>query len=77
MNNPRYLSLSIGEVFKPSDDFFVLPLDLLQHIHVFLVLRILELVIVLRAGSHKSSIEKENHLSWPAGYIFYDAAYDS
>ncbi|KAK4824075.1 hypothetical protein QYF61_010586, partial [Mycteria americana] len=49
LNNPNSLSLSFtGEVFQPSDNFHGPPLDPLQQVHVFPVLRAPELDTVLQ-----------------------------
>ncbi|KAK4816418.1 hypothetical protein QYF61_016854 [Mycteria americana] len=66
----------IGEVFQPPDHFCGPPLDPLQQVHVFPVLRAPELDAVLQVGSHQSAAEGQNHLPRPAGYISFDAAQD-
>ncbi|KAK4830027.1 LOW QUALITY PROTEIN: hypothetical protein QYF61_008365 [Mycteria americana] len=43
-----------GEMFQPSDHFCDPPLDLLQQVHVFPVLRAPELDAVLQMGSHQT-----------------------
>ena len=53
------------------------PLDLLQQVHVFPVLRTPDLDTVLQVGSHQSSVEGQNHLSCTAGHIALDAAQDT
>ena len=65
-----------GEVFHPSDHFCGPPLDPLQNIHVFPVLRAPELDTVLRVGSHESGVEGQNHLPRPAGHASFDKAQD-
>ena len=67
----------IGEVLQPSDHFCGPPLDLLQQVHVFLVLRTPELNAVLQVRSHQSRVEGQNHLSRPAGHASPDAAQDT
>ncbi|KAK4819021.1 hypothetical protein QYF61_024137 [Mycteria americana] len=67
---------SIGEVFHPSDHSCGPPLDLLQQVHVFPVLRTPELDAVLQVGSHQSRVEGQNHLPQPAGHASFDAAQD-
>jgi len=52
----------IGEVFYRSDHFCGPPLDLLQQVHVFPVLRAPELDAVLQVGFHQSGVEVQNHL---------------
>ncbi|KAK4810201.1 hypothetical protein QYF61_011795 [Mycteria americana] len=66
----------IGEVFQPSDHFCGPPLDPLQQVHVFPVLRAPELDTVLQVGSHQSRVEGQNHLLQPAGHAAFDAAQD-
>ncbi|KAK4805635.1 hypothetical protein QYF61_009861 [Mycteria americana] len=63
------------EVFHPSDHFCGPPLDLLQEVHVFPVLRTLELDTVLQVGSHQSRAEGQNQLPHPAGHASFDAAH--
>jgi len=53
----------IGEMLQPSDHFCSPPLDLLQQVHVFPVLRAPELDTGLQVGSHQSRVEEQNHLS--------------
>ncbi|KAK4818015.1 hypothetical protein QYF61_004128 [Mycteria americana] len=64
----------IGEVFHPSHHFRGPPLDLLQQLHVLVVLRTPELDAVLQVGSHQSRAEGQNHLPRPAGHAAFDAA---
>ncbi|KAK4815585.1 hypothetical protein QYF61_004800 [Mycteria americana] len=66
-----------GEVFHPSDHFCGPPLDPLQQVHVFPVLRAPELDAVLQVGSHQSGGEGQNHLPRPAGHTSFDAAQDT
>jgi len=54
-----------------------LPLDLLQQIHVLLMLGDQELDTRLEVGSHKSRVEGQNHLPRPAGHAAFDAAHDT
>ena len=57
-----------GEVFQPSDRFCGPPLDSLQQVHVYPVLRVPELEIVLQVGSHQNITEGQNHIPstcWP------------
>ncbi|KAK4826501.1 hypothetical protein QYF61_009574 [Mycteria americana] len=67
----------IGEVFHPSDHFCGPPLDPLQQVHVFPVLRTLELDAVLQVGSHQSGVEGHDHLPQPAGHASFAAAQDT
>ncbi|KAK4831204.1 hypothetical protein QYF61_016041 [Mycteria americana] len=62
----------IGEVFHPPDHFCGPPLDLLQQVHVFPVLRAQDTVLQVR--SHQSGVEGQNHLPQPAGHASFDAA---
>ncbi|KAK4826362.1 hypothetical protein QYF61_007956, partial [Mycteria americana] len=66
-----------GEVLQPSDHFHSLPLDPLQHVYVFPVLRAPELDAVLQVGSHQSRVEGQNHLPRPAGHASFPAAQDT
>jgi len=50
------------------------PLDLLQQLYVFAVLRAPELDAGLQVGSHQSGAEGQNHLPRPAGHASSDAA---
>ena len=56
-----------GEVLQPSDQLHGPPLDLLQRLHVLLVLGAPELDAVLQVRSHESRAEGHNHLPRPAG----------
>ena len=47
----------IGEVLRPSDHFCVRPLDLLQQVHVFPVLRTPELNAACQVGAHQSGVD--------------------
>jgi len=49
-------------------------LDLLQQVHVLLVLRSPDLDSGLQVGSHQSGVEGQNHLPQPAGHAALDAA---
>jgi len=51
----------IGEIFQPSD-LSGLPLDLLQQVHVFPVLRALQLEAGLQVRSHQNRAEGQNPL---------------
>ena len=66
----------IGDVFHPSDHFYGPPLDPLQWVHVFPVLRAPGLDLILQVGSHNSGVEGQIHLPWPAGYAYFDVAQD-
>jgi len=66
-----------GEVFQPSDQCCDPPLDLLQQLHVLLVLRAPELDRILQVGSHQSRAEGQNHLPHPAGHASLDVAQDT
>ncbi|KAK4816062.1 hypothetical protein QYF61_011070 [Mycteria americana] len=66
-----------GEVFHPPDHFCGPPLDPLQQVHVFPVLRAPELDAVLQVGSHQSGGEGQNHLPGPAGHASFDAPQDA
>ncbi|KAK4811312.1 LOW QUALITY PROTEIN: hypothetical protein QYF61_024448 [Mycteria americana] len=67
----------VGEVFQPSDHFRGPPLDPLQQLHVFRVLRAPELDAVLQVRSHQSGVEGQNPLPRPAGHASFDAAQDT
>jgi len=67
----------IGEVFQPSDYLCGPPPDLLQHVHVLLVLRAPELDTGLQVGSQESRVKGQNHLPRPAGHASLDAAQDT
>jgi len=78
LNSPNSFSLSsIAEVFQPSNHFCGPPLDLLQQLHVFPVLRAPEMDSGLQVGSHQSRVEGQNHLPQPAGHTSLDAALDA
>jgi len=66
-----------GLVFQPSDHFGGPPLDPLQQVHVFPVLRAPELDTGLQVGSHQSGAEGQNPLPRPAGHTAFDAAQDT
>ncbi|KAK4831174.1 LOW QUALITY PROTEIN: hypothetical protein QYF61_015644 [Mycteria americana] len=67
----------VGEVLQPSDHFHGPPLDPLQQLHVFPLLRAPELDTVLQMSSHQSRGEGQNHLPGPAGHSSFDAAQDT
>jgi len=67
----------IGEVFQPSDHFCGPPLDLLQQIHVFPVLRAPELDTGLQVESDQSCVEGQNRLPRPDDHAAFDAAQDT
>ena len=60
-----------AEVLQPSDHLCGPPLDPLQHVHVFLVLRAPELDAQLQTGSHHSRPEGQNPLPRPAGHTSF------
>jgi len=66
-----------GDVLQPLDHFCGPPLDLLQQLHVLLVLRAPELDTRLQVGSHQSRVEGQNHLPQPACQAAFDAAQDT
>jgi len=66
-----------AEQFQPSDNFCGPPLDPLQQVHVFPVLRAPKLDAGLQVGSHQSGAEGQNHLLRPAGHTAFDAAQDT
>jgi len=49
-----------GVVFQPSNQFCVPPLDALQQVDVFLVVRAPQLEAGLQVGSHQSGAEGED-----------------
>jgi len=63
-------------VFRPWDHFCGPPLNPLQQVHVFPVLRAPELHTGLTVESHQSRAEGQSHLPRPAGYAAFDAAQD-
>jgi len=56
-------SFFIGEVLRPSDRLSGPPLDLLQSLHVFLVLSAPGLDAVLQMGPHEGRVEGNNSFS--------------
>ena len=66
----------IGEVFQPSYHFCGPSLDPLQQLHIFPMLRALELDAGLQVGYHQSREEGQNPLPRPAGHAAFDAAQD-
>ena len=64
----------IEEVFHPSGHFCSPPLDVLQQVHVFVVLKAPELDAGLQVRSHQSRVA--DHLSQCAGHASFDAAQD-
>ncbi|KAK4831900.1 hypothetical protein QYF61_020047 [Mycteria americana] len=66
----------IGKVLQLSDHLRGPPLDLLQQVHVLLMLGAPELDTVLHTGSHRSGADRENHLPQPADHASFDAAQD-
>jgi len=67
----------VGEVLQPSDHLRGPPLDLLQHIHVLLMLGAPELDAGLQVGSQESGVKGQNPLPRPAGRAALDAARDT
>jgi len=67
----------IAEVLQPSDHFCGPPLDLLQQVHVFPVLRAPELDAGLQVRSHQSGVEGQNDLPQSAGHAAFDAVQDT
>jgi len=66
-----------GEVFHPSDNFCGPPLDPLQQVHIFPVLRAPELNGGLQVGSHQRGAAGQNLLPEPADYASFGAAQDT
>ena len=64
----------LGEVFQSSDHLSGTPLDPLQELRVFFVLRAPGLDTVFQMGPHKSQVERDNHLPVPAGHPSSDGA---
>jgi len=67
----------IREVLQPSDNFCGPPLDLLQQLHLLLVLRAPDLDAGLQVKFHQGSADGQNHLPRPAGHAAFDAAQDT
>ena len=63
-----------GEVLQPSDQLFGLPLDLLQQLHILLVLGAPGLDALFWMQPPKGRIEGDNSLPVPAGYLSSAAA---
>jgi len=63
-------------VLQPSDHFCGPPLDPLQQVHVFPVLRAPELDAGLQVRCHQSRVDGQNPLPRPAGHAAFDAAQD-
>ena len=51
----------VGAMLQPSDHLHGPPLDLLQQLHVLLVLEVSELDAVLQMGPHKTRAEGQSH----------------
>ncbi|KAK4826030.1 hypothetical protein QYF61_003851 [Mycteria americana] len=66
----------IGEMFHPLDHLCGPPLDPIQQVCVFPVLRAPELDAVLQVGSHQHGVEGQNHLPQPAGHNSFDTDQD-
>lgn len=67
----------MSKLFQPSDHFCVLLLDLLQYVHVFLLLEVPELDTIFQVGSHRKGVEGQNDLPRSACHAaFYDAQRD-
>jgi len=64
-------------VLQPSDHFCSPPLDLLQQVHVLLVLRAPELNAVLQVASHQRRVEGQNPFPRLAGHASLDGAQDT
>ena len=66
-----YLSQSFfkNEVLKFSDYPRGSPLDTLQKLHVYLVLRVPGLDTLLQMGTHEGFVDRDNHLPLPPGHI--------
>ena len=63
-------------MLQPSDYFCGRPLDLLQQLHVFPVLRAPKLDAGLQVGSHQSGVAGQNPLPGAAGHASSDVAQD-
>ena len=74
---PLLKSVLAGEVFHPLDHFSGPPLDVLQEICIFLVLRTPHLDTVLQVRLHQHRAERQDQLSSPAGCVSFDAAQDT
>lgn len=59
----------MNEALQYPPHLHCLPLDLLQELHVFLVLRSSEQVTALQRQTHQGWIEQQDHSLWPPGYI--------
>ena len=66
-----------GEVLQSSDYLCGPSLDLLQQLHVFLVLGAQGLDGVLQMGPHEGRIEKDNHIPLLAGHPSFGAVQDT
>ena len=66
----------VGAVLQPSNHLRGVALDLLQHIHVLLMLGAPE-DAGLQVGSHESGVKEQNPLPRPAGHASFDAAQDT
>jgi len=67
----------IGEMLQPSNLLHGPLLDLIQQLHVFLVLGAPGLDTVLQMGPYNGKAEGDNHLLHPAGHFSFDAAQDA
>ena len=67
----------VGEVFQPSEYLCGCLLDLLQKLHIFLVLGSPDLDVVLQVGLMKA--EKRGTITHPrpAGHPYFDAVQDT
>ncbi|KAJ7420830.1 Cohesin subunit SA-2 [Willisornis vidua] len=67
----------IGEVFYSFVHLHDPPLDLLQQVHIILMLGAPELDTALQVGSHQSKVKGQKHLPQPAGHAAFDATQDT
>jgi len=67
----------IGQMFQLSDHPHCPPLDLLQQLYVFLVLRATGQDAVVQMGPIEDRVEGDNHLPCPPGHLSFNAAQDT
>ena len=76
LNKPSSLNLSLQEGHSQSSDLHHPPLDLLQQLYIFIVLKARGMDTELQVGPQKGRVEGNNQLPCPAGHPSFNASQD-
>ena len=77
LHSPSSQPVLTGEVFHPWDLLCDPPLDALQQVDIFPVLRTPHLDTVLQVRPQQCRAEGQDHLPQPAGQTYFDASQDT